>query len=178
MFLGVAKMKKSVVIGIILVGLFLFGGCETIEQNAGETPKETVIEHQEPEVKVIYIEEKEEKPIENQTEEVNIESEENTLMETALYYFELSNKQLVKDTIITIKFDDDKWKTGILDINGNKAEIGQTNSTYSLYINRWVETGGNYYQIKEYNSSFSKIKEINVKSGGNYVSLKYSPELK
>lgn len=168
-------MKKSAVIGIILASLFLFCGCATIEQKAGgETPKETVIEYQEPEVKIIHIEEE---PIKNQTEEASVESEENTLMETSLYYFELNSNQLVKDTIITIKFDDDKWKTGILYINGNKAEIGQTNSTYSLYIGRWVEKGGNYYQIKEYMGS-SKIKEINVKNGGNYVSLKYSPELK
>lgn len=177
MFLVVAKMKKSAVIGIILVSLFLFGGCTTVEQKAeGETPKETVIKSQEPEVKIIHIEEE---PIEKQkeTEEANLESEENTLMETSLYYFELNSNQLVKDTIITIKFDDDQWKTGILYINGNKAEIGQTNPTYSLYISRWVEEGGNYYQIKEYTGS-SKIKEINVKNGGNYVSLKYSPELK
>jgi len=169
---------KLFLLSFLIINLVL-SGCATIEQKAGgETPKETVIEYQEPEVKIIHIEE--EKPTEKQkeTEEVNIENEEHMLMETSLYYFELNNKQLVKDTIITIKFDDDERKTGILDINGNKVKIDQTNPTYSLYIGKWVEEGGNYYQIKEYESNSSKIKEINVKTGGNYVSLEYSPELK
>ena len=171
---------KYILLSFLVISLVL-NGCVAIEQKVGgETPKETVIKYEEPEVKTIYIEEKEEKPIEKQkeTEEVNTESEGYTLMETPPYYFELNNNQLIKDTIITIKFDDDKWKTGILYINGNKVEIGQTNPTFSLYISNWVEGGGNYYQIKEYKSSSSKIEEINVKNGGNYVSLVYSPKLK
>jgi len=79
----------------------------------------------------------EEKPeeVKETTEKVNTESEEDKLMETLPYRFELNNNQLAKDTILTIKFDNDgKWKAGILYINDNKVEISQTSSAYSLYI--------------------------------------------
>ena len=157
---------------LLLVLIVFVIGCDAEIADIPKIPET----NQEPEVKTVYIEE--EKPVEKQ-KEVKNKSEENTITKTPIYYFELNNNQLNKDTIITIKFDDDnKLNTGILYINSNKIKIGQTNPIFSLYISRWVEAGGNYYQIKEYNSSSSKIEEINVKNGGNYVSLKYPSKLK
>jgi len=163
-------MKSKILLLILIVFLI---GC--VKEVTDAPPKET--KPQEPEVKTIHIEEK---PIEEQNEtEVKNTSKEDTLMETSPYYFELNNNQLDKDTILTIKFDDEgKLDTGILHINGKKIEISPTNPTFILYIGEWVERGGNYYQIKEYKSSSSKIKEINIKNGGNYVSLVSSPELR
>lgn len=165
---------KSKLFLLVLVALLI--GCDA--EIADTPPEET--KAQEPEVKTIHIEEKEEKPIEKQKEtEIKNISEEYTLMESPPYYFELNSNQLDKDTILTIKFDEEgKLDTGILHINGKKIEINPTNPTFILYIGEWVERGGNYYQIKEYKSSSSKIKEISVKNGGNYVSLVRSPELK
>lgn len=166
-------MKIKILLLILIVFLI---GCVT---EVADAPAEET-KPQEPEVKTIHIEEKEEKPIEKQKEtEVKNTSEEYTLMETPPYYFELNSNQMDDDTIITIKFDDDgKLDTGILHINGKKIEISPTNPTFILYIGEWVERGGNYYQIKEYKSSSAKINEINIKNGGNYVSLVHSPGLK